>query len=369
MSLPVPDTYFAIKTITWSEFSFQTPILLQDENGPCPLIALVNTLVLQYEFESQTSIDSTSDVRLNGIHSLRSILLEKGNKISLQELLEHIGFLLVTITNSEADASKLLDLLPQLHTGLSVNPNLVTGEFPPEDVSTILFQSVFGLQFKHGWVLDADIGLIQKLECFDQIQDELLNDEFGRQTSSGVWLEDNKTQMTAFGLEKLKQSLQPNEFTIFFRNNHFNTLFKNGSDEKLYLLLTDKSFNSKRKIIWQSLTTPSGKEDIFYTGDFFPILDEDLGDIEHVGDNPDDIDLQLIKQLQEEDDQRMAQEMQDRFNKPAPKKSESSTKKLEPTKKSGSSFSRRKSKKSTPPVEVEEPVSTEKKKKPTCVIV
>ena len=38
---------YEIKVIEWSESKDRIPILLQDKNGPCPLIALVNTLVLR----------------------------------------------------------------------------------------------------------------------------------------------------------------------------------------------------------------------------------------------------------------------------------------------------------------------------------
>lgn len=42
----ISRTNYEIKLIEWSETTLRTPILLQDKNGPCPLIALVNTLVL-----------------------------------------------------------------------------------------------------------------------------------------------------------------------------------------------------------------------------------------------------------------------------------------------------------------------------------
>lgn len=375
--MSIPDTSFQIKTITWSEFSFQTPILLQDENGPCPLIALVNTLLLSFEFDSQKVGGISNDLKLVGVDGLRTQLLNQPkNSIKLETLLGLVGNLIMSITEISPDyedsASKLLDILPKLHTGLSVNPNLITGEFPPADISTVLFTNLFGLNFMHGWVLDSDIKLIQELETFDEVQLSILehtnsNEESGSSKDqlyvySSEWLEDNKSQMTIFGLEKLRHTLEQNEFTIFFRNNHFNTLFK-GPDMKLYLLLTDTSFKNSKKIVWQSLTSISGKEDIFYTGDLFPILDEDLQDIERA-DDADDVDgnYQLIKQLQLEDDERMAQEMQDRFNTPRPQQTSKKVRKSDTkTKKTINQNTQTTDKSGSPKV-------SDKKKKPNCVI-
>ncbi|KAI4834747.1 ubiquitin carboxyl-terminal hydrolase MINDY [Plasmodium brasilianum] len=54
------------------------------------------------------------------------------------------------------------------------------------------------------------------------------------------FLETYKTQLTLVGLKLLKENLNPNQLVAFFRNNHFNTLFK--YDNKLFLLAADISF-------------------------------------------------------------------------------------------------------------------------------
>ena len=46
-------TSFKIKPILWSEYDHHALILLQDENGPCALIALVNTVILKHQIESR----------------------------------------------------------------------------------------------------------------------------------------------------------------------------------------------------------------------------------------------------------------------------------------------------------------------------
>ncbi|KJP88183.1 hypothetical protein AK88_02130 [Plasmodium fragile] len=54
------------------------------------------------------------------------------------------------------------------------------------------------------------------------------------------FLETYKTQLTLVGLQLLQENLNPNQLVAFFRNNHFNTLFK--YENKLFLLAADISF-------------------------------------------------------------------------------------------------------------------------------
>ncbi|CAG9472033.1 unnamed protein product [Plasmodium vivax] len=54
------------------------------------------------------------------------------------------------------------------------------------------------------------------------------------------FLETYKTQLTLVGLKLLRENLNPNQLVAFFRNNHFNTLFK--YENKLFLLAADISF-------------------------------------------------------------------------------------------------------------------------------
>ncbi|SCN62775.1 conserved protein, unknown function [Plasmodium chabaudi adami] len=54
------------------------------------------------------------------------------------------------------------------------------------------------------------------------------------------FLEVYKTQLTLFGLKLLQENLNANQLVAFFRNNHFNTLFK--YNNQLFLLIGDISF-------------------------------------------------------------------------------------------------------------------------------
>ncbi len=52
------------------------------------------------------------------------------------------------------------------------------------------------------------------------------------------FLERHCSQLTDYGLYALRDGLKENQLGVFFRNNHFNTVFKHGDD--LYLLVTDQ---------------------------------------------------------------------------------------------------------------------------------
>ncbi|EMG47121.1 hypothetical protein SBY92_000763 [Candida maltosa Xu316] len=348
-SRPHESVQFPVKLVDWTlaNKSLSTPILLQEKNGPCPLIALCNSLLLNNDFQNENQLVSYEDshpksTTVEAVFNFKQKLVNKYHNegcISLQEILEYLGDLLLIFVDSKpkmnaVNIDEMLVNLPKLHTGLNVNPLLNSNNFQRE-LGTELFE-IFGLKFKHGWVIDPALDntdwnvdeyhdvvcLINQLENFDAVQDYLLQDDTSEEIAANKqlimrWLNLNQTQLTEQGITSLNQDLNENEFIIFFRNNHFSTLFKK-SDQEFYALLTDSSFVAKAnntkfsKIIWQSLNSISGNEDLFFTGDFMPILDidQDLPGHEESGS-----DYLLLKQLQEEEDEKMAQRLQKNYNK------------------------------------------------------
>lgn len=310
------DIEFTIRLIVWSDYELTTPILLQDENGPCPLIALINTLLLKTDLEVTNNgfHNLPNDELHNSVLSLKTFLLDLG-KVSLKDILSRLGDLLVKFNDHHQqrfDLDSLLNALPKLHTGLSVNPDLTNGRFQT-DLATDLFHC-FNLNINHGWVyefghddnINNDLDdVVLNLKYFDSMLDYLISNE---NPYLKKWLDDNPTQLTDYGLQKLNDALDANTFIVFFRNNHFSTLFKKAEFD-LYLVITDSSFNSNTKIVWQSLNSATGKDDLFFSGDFIPILEES---------NQDETDLLFIKQLQEQEDEELAKSLQKSFEKRKP---------------------------------------------------
>lgn len=81
------------------------------------------------------------------------------------------------------------------------------------------------------------------------------------------FLKSNATQLTYYGLFCLQEGLKERELCVFFRNNHFSTMFKYNGD--LYLLVTDQGYLNQPDIVWEKLDEVHG-DTVFVTGTFTP---------------------------------------------------------------------------------------------------
>lgn len=57
-SQPKPPDFYCVKWITWK--GERTPVIMQSENGPCPLLAIMNILFLQWKVKMGTGKGSTA---------------------------------------------------------------------------------------------------------------------------------------------------------------------------------------------------------------------------------------------------------------------------------------------------------------------
>ena len=64
------------------------------------------------------------------------------------------------------------------------------------------------------------------------------------------------SQLTYHGLCELNKTVQEEELCVFFRNNHFSTLYKH--KEELFLLVTDQGFLTEPTVIWETLINIEG---------------------------------------------------------------------------------------------------------------
>ncbi|XP_010272598.1 PREDICTED: ubiquitin carboxyl-terminal hydrolase MINDY-1 isoform X1 [Nelumbo nucifera] len=86
------------------------------------------------------------------------------------------------------------------------------------------------------------------------------------------FLRNNASQLTIYGLFCLQEGLKERELCVFFRNNHFSTMFKfNG---ELYLLATDQGFINQPDLVWEKLNEVNG-DTVFITGNFKEFKIED----------------------------------------------------------------------------------------------
>lgn len=109
------ETY-SIRHISWKDKTGtlrESPILIQNQNGPCPLLALVNALILRA---------ADHDVQPPIVKALRT-----REQISLGLLIEALFDELTTRLGPDdefPDIDALSRFLTMLHTGMNVNPRL-----------------------------------------------------------------------------------------------------------------------------------------------------------------------------------------------------------------------------------------------------
>lgn len=108
------ETY-SIRHVNWTDTTGklrQSPVLVQNKNGPCPLLALVNALVLRAGKGAQPPIVKA---------------LQNKEQISLGLLIEAMFDELTTCLGPDQplpDIEALSRFLTMLHTGMNVNPRL-----------------------------------------------------------------------------------------------------------------------------------------------------------------------------------------------------------------------------------------------------
>ncbi|XP_057683576.1 ubiquitin carboxyl-terminal hydrolase MINDY-1 isoform X2 [Corythoichthys intestinalis] len=243
--------YYLVKWITWK--GKKTPIITQSDNGPCPLLAIMNILFLRWKAKlpAQTEVVTT------------------------EELMTHLGECVLSVTprekttgmqlNFQQNMSDAMAVLPKLSTGLDVNVRF-TGvtdfEYTPE---CIVFD-LLDIPLYHGWLVDPQspemVAAVGKLS-YNQLVEKIIEYKHSTdsvQVSEGLaaehFLETTATQLSYHGLCELNAAAKEGETCVFFRNNHFNTMIKHKGH--LYLLVTDQGFLCEDGLVWESLHNVEG---------------------------------------------------------------------------------------------------------------
>lgn len=301
---------FATKTINFQ--NNRRIILLQNENGPCALLALVNVLLLS---PKHTKIS----------RDLISLVNDK-KKVSLHELLETLADIALKIPNSdESFVNKLLVLLPNLHTGLNINPKF-DGKIQNSDEVAIF--NLFDVELVHGWVMDETTVSSKGISkySYESAQDLLTtvadikakvlkvdNEEklLTDATMLNEFLKESPTQFTEYGLSCLQNDTQRNSFYVFFRNDHFSTIYN--SNGIIYALVTDLGFKHCKEITWEAIISIDGSSDTFCDDSFKEVslepekskTEENIRNLNMQISNDND----LARQLQEEEDRNAARSL------------------------------------------------------------
>ena len=304
------ETY-QIRLVNWYDASSPTnprrsPIMVQNANGPCPLLALVNALVLSTPSNTETALVETLRVR---------------EQVSLGLLLDAVIDELMSGRRSDEgnlpDVTDLYAFLITLHTGMNVNPRFVPieetvnlmdapidGDLPTnlhaarkaggfEDTREMKLYSTFAIPLIHGWIPprnhpafaalkrtaktyeDAQNVMFREEELEEKLQRQGLTQE--EQTilediaSVKYFLSTTATQLTGYGLDTMTETMAPGSIAILFRNDHFSTLYRHPRSGQLLTLVTDMGYAGHDEVVWESLVDVSGEGCEFFSGDFRPV--------------------------------------------------------------------------------------------------
>lgn len=315
------NEHYQIKHINWYDASYSldprmtspmrtSPILTQNANGPCPLLALVNALVLSTPQNIETALVETLRTR---------------EQVSLGLLLDAVFDELMSGRRGETahelpDVSDLYSFLLALHTGMNVNPRFVSPAITPrgsldghppelhgihpleraqskpgcfEETREMRLYSTFNVPLIHGWTCPKDSPayavFARSAKTFEdaqniqfaeaELEEKLHSDGLSgeeQQTLQDIqtikqFLSTWPTQLTDYGLESISKTLRPGQIAILFRNDHFSTLYKEPKSDALMTLVTDAGYSTHDEIVWESLVDVNGAASELFSGDFRPV--------------------------------------------------------------------------------------------------
>ncbi|KAK9820975.1 hypothetical protein WJX81_005721 [Elliptochloris bilobata] len=322
---------YKIKTIEFGPSCRKVQIVVQNENGPCPLLAIANCLLLRNAIQLPANAPDVTQERL--ISLVAGHLLDANSEERLAATSPEYT------ANVRQSISDVIALLPKLATGVDVNVrfhNVHAFEYT-DDVAIF---PLLDIDLVHGWLVDPQDAAAGALagRSYNEVLTQLvtvLGDE------PAAFLERSGNQLTEHGLVQLHDAMRPQQLAVFFRNNHFNVLFKHcgsgSSDGALMTLVTDQGYLHEQDVVWERLDSVHN-DTTFLRSDLAPFQappNRDLADraamaaslaqaafasivpqrqgktVEGVGGSgpatDGDADLALALQLQEEENERAEQ--------------------------------------------------------------
>uniref|UniRef100_A0A3B4ZSC3 Ubiquitin carboxyl-terminal hydrolase n=1 Tax=Stegastes partitus TaxID=144197 RepID=A0A3B4ZSC3_9TELE len=215
------QSIYHIKWIKWREEN--TPIITQNENGPCPLLAIMNVLLLAWKVKMPPMMEI----------------------ITAEQLMEYLGDYILETKPKEISEAQRLNYeqmclaRPREQQGSGVSDYVVS--HGGECLET------------HGWVR---LPAITEAVCAAHHERHLEMELRLPCIVAEQFLNSTATQLTYHGLCELTSTVQEGELCVFFRNNHFSTMIKYKG--QLYLLVTDQGFLTEEKVVWESLHNVDG---------------------------------------------------------------------------------------------------------------
>ncbi|XP_061357852.1 uncharacterized protein LOC133302123 isoform X2 [Gastrolobium bilobum] len=138
---PVKECIHKTKTIQF--LGRTTPIVLQNDNGPCPLLAICNVLLLRNNLNLSPDIAEVSQEKLLSLVAER--LIDSNSNVNNKDS--------VYVENQQQNIADAIDLLPRLATGIDVNIKFRRiDDF--EFTSECAIFDLLDIPLYHGWIVD-----------------------------------------------------------------------------------------------------------------------------------------------------------------------------------------------------------------------
>ncbi|WAR01930.1 MINY1-like protein [Mya arenaria] len=221
----------SIYHVKWISFkNNKLPIITQNENGPCPLLAIINVLLLQ----KRISLPLQTEV------------------ISVNQLMTHLGDCGVSTPsrlNFEQNMGDAMEVMYKLQTGLDVNVKF-TGVRDFEYTQECIIFDLLQIALFHGWLVDpqnkSESEAVGKYS-YNQLVERIINLKSSDQPElvsqalvAESFLENSASQLTYHGLSELATQL------------------KNDDLEELLQLVTDQGFLHESNVVWETLGNVDG---------------------------------------------------------------------------------------------------------------
>ncbi|CAE7784312.1 mindy1 [Symbiodinium pilosum] len=248
-------------------FGAQRRILLQSKNGPCPLLAICNVLLLRNVLKISPDTRYVTFTEL--VQMVSDWLFEANSKDS--------GGDSSRAANLRESLNSCLEVLPKLNVGLDVNCRFGgVADFEYTQETTVF--DMLDIALYHGWIITEEDTrshevlshlsynqVVEKLIAYEELQTNMREDGGTQSPQSEKTLEEGllikefldrtQTQISPEGLLALQWAVRERQLAVFFRNSHFNTLLK--FEGQLYLLCTDIAF-ANSDVLWERFDQVDG---------------------------------------------------------------------------------------------------------------
>ncbi|KFD48626.1 hypothetical protein M514_10481 [Trichuris suis] len=251
----VENLIHQVKWVKW--YNRSVPIATQNENGPCPLLAICNLLLLRGDLTLPEDTEVVAATQL--INMVGDLVFQQGMAKQRHRL------------DYEQNVYDAMSVLPKLSTGLDVNVKF-KGAFEFEYTPECIIFDLLNITLCHGWISDpTNTEMHQAVGnlSYNQLVEKIIHEDASKSTQglfALAFFDSTVSQLTRYGLASLRNALQEGHLAVLFRNNHFSVITKrNGS---LYLLVTDQGFLKEPNYVWETLDSIDGNSH-FVDSDFF----------------------------------------------------------------------------------------------------